>query len=151
MINKKLKELVRYCMRSMERATPYSTPRIKFDNDEVNNLLGPKRVPSVSTKTGWRRYDHPSTSSSSSSWQAASWWKSSSGSRCFRFLAMAIPWFATGSVHRTPNPHAMSRSRTRDFSRVVCHSLSCHRLPHAEHVQVAQGPQGSSYKGVLSS
>ena len=25
------------------------TPRIKFDNDEVNNLLGPKRVPSGST------------------------------------------------------------------------------------------------------
>ena len=27
-------------MRSMERATPDSTPRIKFDNDEVNNLQG---------------------------------------------------------------------------------------------------------------
>ena len=29
--------------------TRLSTPRIKFDNDEVNHLLGPKRVPSVST------------------------------------------------------------------------------------------------------
>ena len=28
-------------------------------------------------------------------------------------------------VHRTPNPHAMSRSRTLDFSRAVFHSLSC--------------------------
>ena len=37
------------CVRSMERATPDSTPRTKFDNDEVNNLLGPKKVPSVST------------------------------------------------------------------------------------------------------
>ena len=36
-------------MTSTERATPESTPRIKFDNDEVNNLLAPKRVPSVST------------------------------------------------------------------------------------------------------
>ena len=36
-------------MRSMVRATPDSTPRIKFDNDEVNNLLGPNRVLSVST------------------------------------------------------------------------------------------------------
>ena len=53
---------------------------VEFDNDEVNNLLGPKRVPSVSTpKTGWRWYDHPSTSSSSFGWQADSWWKSSSG------------------------------------------------------------------------
>ena len=32
----------------MERATPDSTPRIKFDKDEVNKLLRPKRVPSVS-------------------------------------------------------------------------------------------------------
>ena len=48
-ITKKLKELMRDCTRSMERATPCSTPRIKFDNDEVNNLLRPKRVPSVST------------------------------------------------------------------------------------------------------
>ena len=31
-------------MLSMERATPDSTPRVKFDNDEVNNLLGPRRV-----------------------------------------------------------------------------------------------------------
>ena len=37
-IGKKLKELARKCMRSMERATPDSTPRIKFDNDQVNNL-----------------------------------------------------------------------------------------------------------------
>ena len=47
-------------------------------------------------------------------------------------------------VHQTPNPHAMSRSRTRDFSRAVFHSLSCQRLSHAQHVHVAQGPHGSS-------
>ena len=69
-------------MRSMERATPESIPRIKFDSDEVTNLLGPSER--VDPKTGWRWYDHPSTSSSSSSWQAASWWKSSSwNERCF--------------------------------------------------------------------
>ena len=34
-------------------------------------------------------------------------------------------------VHRTPNPHALSCSRTRDFSRAVFHSLSCQRLSHA--------------------
>ena len=60
------------------QATPDSTPRIKFDNDEVNKLLAPKSVPSVS-----RWYDHRSTSSSSSSWQAASWWKSSSWNERF--------------------------------------------------------------------
>ena len=51
------------------------------------------------------------------------------------------------SVHRTPNPHAMSRSRTRDFSRVVfCVSCvgACQRLSHAQHVHVSQGPHGSS-------
>ena len=32
-------------MRSVETATPDSTPRIKFDDDEVNNLLGPKSSP----------------------------------------------------------------------------------------------------------
>ena len=48
-ITKQMKELRRDCLRSMERATPDSTPRIKFDSDEVNNLAGPKRVPSVST------------------------------------------------------------------------------------------------------
>ena len=72
-------------------------------------------------------------------------------SRCFRLQAMAIPLQATGGVHRTPNPHAMSRSRTRDFSRAVFHSLSCQRLSHAQHVHVAQGPHGSSQNGVLSS
>ena len=53
------------------------------------------------------------------------------------------------SVHRTPNPHAMSRSRTRDFSRAVFHSVSCQRLSHAQHVHVAQGPHGSSHNGAL--
>ena len=33
----------------MERGTPDSTPRIKFDSVEVNKSLGTKRVPSVST------------------------------------------------------------------------------------------------------
>ena len=56
----------------------------------------------------------------------------------FRLQAMAIPLQATGGVHRTPNPHAMSRSRTRDFSRAVFHSLSCQRLSHAQHVHGAQ-------------
>ena len=41
-------------------------------------------------------------------------------------------------VHSTTNPHAMSRSRTRDFSRAVARSLSRHRLSHAQHVHVAQ-------------
>ena len=36
-------------MVSMERAIPESIPRIKLDNDEVNNLMGQMRVPSVST------------------------------------------------------------------------------------------------------
>ena len=49
MINMKLKELVRNCMRTMERKTSEYSPRIKFDNDEVIKLLGPKRVLSVST------------------------------------------------------------------------------------------------------
>ena len=48
-ITNNLKELMRDCMTNMERATPHSTPRIKPDNDEVNKLLGLKRVPSVST------------------------------------------------------------------------------------------------------
>ena len=43
---------MRDCMKCMERATPDSTPRTKFDNDEVNKLLGPNRVPSVSTPMG---------------------------------------------------------------------------------------------------
>ena len=34
-------------------------------------------------------------------------------------------------VHRTPNPDTMSRSRTRDFSRAVFESLSCHPSSHA--------------------
>ena len=45
----RLEELTRDCMRSMDGAAPDSTPRIKFDNDDDNNLLGQKRVPSVST------------------------------------------------------------------------------------------------------
>ena len=49
MITEKLKELMRDCMKSMERATPDAAPRIKFGNDEVNILPGLKRVPSVST------------------------------------------------------------------------------------------------------
>ena len=134
------KELMRDCMRSMERATPDSTPRIKLDNDEVNNLQGQKRVPSVSTpkRVGGRTTIHQQVLHPES-WQAASLWKSSSwnerffttDSRCFRLQAMAISLLATGSVHRTPNPHAMSRSRTCDFSRAVFHSLSCHQSSHA--------------------
>ena len=45
-------------------------------------------------------------------------------------------------VHRTPNPQAMSRSRTRDLSRAVFHSLSLTCITHA---------CGSSHSGVLCS
>ena len=67
-ITKKLKELIRDCE----------------EHGEDNTRLHPKDTVTeegserVDPKTGWRWYDHPSTSSSSSSWQAASWWKSSS-------------------------------------------------------------------------
>ena len=40
----------------------------------------------IHPKTGWRRHDHPSTSSSSSSWQAASWWTSSSWNERYIFF-----------------------------------------------------------------
>ena len=53
----------------------------------------------------------------------------------------------TKDVHRTPNTYAMSRSRTRDFSRVVfsvSRVSACQLLLDAQHVHVAQGPHGSS-------
>ena len=42
----------RDCMKSVETATPDSTPRIKFDDDEVNNLLGPKSSPACRPQNG---------------------------------------------------------------------------------------------------
>ena len=44
----------------------------------------------VDPKTGWRWYDHPSTSSSSSSSQAASWWKSSSWNERFFLKGLKV-------------------------------------------------------------
>ena len=64
-------------------------------------------------------------------------------SRCFRLQAMAIPLQATGGVHRTPNPHAMSRSAH------VIFLAQCSKAYLVSHV--AQGPFGSSQNGVLSS
>ena len=99
-ITKKLKEVKRDSMRSMERATPESIPKIKFDNDEVNILLGPKKVLSVSTP---KRFGGGTTIHQQAlhlQWQAASWWKSSSlteryfstdSRKVFRLQAMAIP------------------------------------------------------------
>ena len=55
-----------------------------------------------------------------------------------RMLALSCRGAFAGSVHRTPNPHAMSRSRTRDISRAVFHSLSCHQSSHAQHMHAAQ-------------
>ena len=46
-------------------------------------------------------------------------------------LAMLAGLMTVCCTHRTPNPHAMSRSRTRDFSRALLHSLSCHQSSHA--------------------
>ena len=151
-ITKKRNEL-RDCMRSMETATPEphqglssttTKSTIYWDRKGFWACHTPKR------SGGW--YDHPSTSSSSSSWQAASWWKSSSWNERQFFVKRTRGVFAYTQcrflckqrcVHQTPNPHAMSRSRTRDFSRAVFHSLSCQRLSHAQHVHVAQGPHGS--------
>ena len=122
-ITKKRNEL-RDCVRSMETATPESTPRIKFDNDEVNNSLGPKRVLSVShTKTVWGWYDHPSTSSSSSSWQAASWWKSSSWKeRQFLFNGLEV-FSLTCNVDSIVSNGVYTRHQTRTQCHVPAHVI----------------------------
>ena len=89
MITKKLKELMRDCMRSTERATPDSTRRIKFDNDEDNNLLGTKSVPSVSTpkRVGGGKFFIFMLASSF--WNARLFFITDS--RCFRLQAMTVP------------------------------------------------------------
>ena len=74
-------EAGRTCERLYEEQRKGNTrlhPKDQVRQRRNQQLLGPKSSERVDPKTGWRWYDHPSTSSSSSIWQAASWWKSSS-------------------------------------------------------------------------
>ena len=113
----------RDCMRSMGRATPKSIPKIKFDNDEVNNSLGPKRVLSVSTRTRvgggttiHQQVLHPQV------WQAASWWKSSSwNDRFFK----TDSWFFAYTQGRFPCKRrcVYTRHQTRTQCRSPAHVI----------------------------
>ena len=142
---------MRDCMRSMERATLDSTPRIKFDNDEVTNLLGPKRVPSVSTPkrvgggtTIHQPVLHPQVGKQLHGGNFRHGMSDIFFERCegvFACTQRRFPCKRRGVVHRASNPHAMSRSRTRDFSLVVffvSRVSAFQRLSHAQHVHVAQ-------------
>ena len=112
---------MRDCMRSMERATPDSTPRIKFDNDEVNNLLGPKRVPSGSTpkQVGGgttiinKFFIFKLAQNSNLRLGMSDMFERTRG--VFANRQWRFPCKRREVYCRTPNPHAMSRSRTRDF------------------------------------
>ena len=143
---------MRDCMRSMERATPDSTPRIKFDNDEVNNLLGPKRVPSGSTpkQVGGgttiinKFFIFKLAQNSNLRLGMSDMFERTQGvfaNRQWRFPCKRREVFC-----RTPSPHAMSRSPHTWFSRVLFHSRRvsvCQRLSHAQHVRLAQWLHGS--------
>ena len=140
MITMRVKELVRDCMRKMERATPESTPRIKFDKDEVNNLLGPKRVLCVSTqkRIGGGTTIHQQVLQPQVGEQLHGGNLHYGISDIFLERLEVFPLTGNGDslvsdgrCTRDTNPHAMSRSRTRGFSRAVFHSLSCQRLSHA--------------------
>ena len=101
----------------------------------------------VDPKTGWRWYDHPSTSSSSSSWQTASWWKSSSWTE--RFFLRTRGVFAYRQwrfLCKRREAYTGHQTRTQChvpahviFSRAFFQGLPCHRLSHALHVHVAKG------------
>ena len=82
----------------------------------------------VDPRTGWRWFDHPSTSTSSSSWQAASWWIERycflTDSRCFAYRQ----WRCTQDTKPARNvtfPRFFSHSVLRESCQCLSASLTC--------------------------
>ena len=116
----------------------------------TNNLLVPKRGPSVSTPkrvgggtTIHQQVLHPQAGKQLHGGNLHHGMSDIffNGLKVFSLTGNGDSLQATGSVHRTPNAHAMSRSRTRDFSRAVffvSRVSACQRLSHVQHVHVAK-------------
>ena len=138
-------------MRSMKRATPESTPRIKFDHDEVNKLLRPKRVPSVSTPkrvgdgtTIHQEALHPQVGKQLHGGNLHHGMSDFflTDSKVLRLQAMAVPLERRGGYtqHTKPARNVTFPAHLIFFRVVffVSRVSTCQRLSHAQHVHVVQ-------------